>query len=197
MQIWILAHDFSGHYNRLALISVDIISGVYCTYTRHGLLFLPLSFNPQCLLLFHVPGQKPHKIILGQAVIPSLVVDLDPSIGSHQGQVQGHVPIPIIVIIIIISIAFGSGLLMMIIRWCQSLVIILDRCSGSGFPQVLRHWTEKRPPAGIFIIGVVMLVQGDYYKVSLSKLNLLQDFKVKPISMHISLKGILLAIRYT
>ena len=28
--IWILEHDFSGHYNRLALISVDIISGVYC-----------------------------------------------------------------------------------------------------------------------------------------------------------------------
>ena len=26
----ILGHDFSGHYNRLALISVDIISGVYC-----------------------------------------------------------------------------------------------------------------------------------------------------------------------
>ena len=25
-----LGHDFSGHYNRLALISVDIISGVYC-----------------------------------------------------------------------------------------------------------------------------------------------------------------------
>ena len=29
--MWILGHDFSGHYNRLALISVDIISGVYCT----------------------------------------------------------------------------------------------------------------------------------------------------------------------
>ena len=28
--MWILGHDFSGHYNRLALISVDIISGVYC-----------------------------------------------------------------------------------------------------------------------------------------------------------------------
>ena len=28
--MWILEHDFSGHYNRLALISVDIISGVYC-----------------------------------------------------------------------------------------------------------------------------------------------------------------------
>ena len=29
--MWILWHDFSGHYNRLALISVDIISGVYFT----------------------------------------------------------------------------------------------------------------------------------------------------------------------
>ena len=28
--MWILGHDFSGHYNRLDLISVDIISGVYC-----------------------------------------------------------------------------------------------------------------------------------------------------------------------
>ena len=28
--MWILGHDFSGHYNRLVLISVDIISGVYC-----------------------------------------------------------------------------------------------------------------------------------------------------------------------
>ena len=37
-------------------------------------------------------------------------------------------------------------------------------------------------------------VQGDYYRVSLSKLNLLQDFKVKPISIHTSLKVILLAI---
>ena len=27
--ILVLGHDFSGHYNRLALISVDIISGVY------------------------------------------------------------------------------------------------------------------------------------------------------------------------
>ena len=27
--MWILGHDFSGHYNRLALISMDIISGVY------------------------------------------------------------------------------------------------------------------------------------------------------------------------
>ena len=27
--MWILGHDFSGHYNRLALISVDIINGVY------------------------------------------------------------------------------------------------------------------------------------------------------------------------
>ena len=26
----ILGHDFSGHYNLLALTSVDIISGVYC-----------------------------------------------------------------------------------------------------------------------------------------------------------------------
>ena len=29
--MWILGHDFSGCYNRLALISVDIISGVYYT----------------------------------------------------------------------------------------------------------------------------------------------------------------------
>ena len=29
--MWILGHDFSGHYNRLALLSVDIISGVYCS----------------------------------------------------------------------------------------------------------------------------------------------------------------------
>ena len=28
--MWILGHDFSGHYNRLALTCVDIISGVYC-----------------------------------------------------------------------------------------------------------------------------------------------------------------------
>ena len=28
--VGILGHDFSGHNNRLALISVDIISGVYC-----------------------------------------------------------------------------------------------------------------------------------------------------------------------
>ena len=28
--MWILGHDFSGHYNRLDLISVDIVSGVYC-----------------------------------------------------------------------------------------------------------------------------------------------------------------------
>ena len=33
--MWILGHDFSGHYNRLALISVDIISGVYCTLNGH------------------------------------------------------------------------------------------------------------------------------------------------------------------
>ena len=39
-------------------------------------------------------------------------------------------------------------------------------------------------------------IQGDYYRVSLSRLNLLQDFKVKPILMHTSLKGILLAIFY-
>ena len=35
--MWILEHDFSGHYNRMALIhvSVDIISGVY--YIRNNL----------------------------------------------------------------------------------------------------------------------------------------------------------------
>ena len=29
--MWNLRHDFSGHYNRLALISVDIISGFFCS----------------------------------------------------------------------------------------------------------------------------------------------------------------------
>ena len=29
--MWVSGHDFSGHYNRLGLISVDIISGVYCS----------------------------------------------------------------------------------------------------------------------------------------------------------------------
>ena len=29
--MWILGYDFSGHYNQLALKSVDIISRVYCT----------------------------------------------------------------------------------------------------------------------------------------------------------------------
>ena len=29
--MWILGHDYSGHYNRLTLISVDIIGGVYCS----------------------------------------------------------------------------------------------------------------------------------------------------------------------
>ena len=29
--MWILGYDFTGYNNRLALISVDIISGVYCT----------------------------------------------------------------------------------------------------------------------------------------------------------------------
>ena len=28
--MWILGQDVCGHNNRLALISVDIISGVYC-----------------------------------------------------------------------------------------------------------------------------------------------------------------------
>ena len=37
-------------------------------------------------------------------------------------------------------------------------------------------------------------LQGDYYRVSLSKLNLHQDVKVKPILMHTSLNSILLAI---
>ena len=32
----LFGHDFSGHYNRLALISMDILSGVYCiTATCH------------------------------------------------------------------------------------------------------------------------------------------------------------------
>ena len=35
--MWILGHDFSGHYNRLALISVAIISGVYCILARRAM----------------------------------------------------------------------------------------------------------------------------------------------------------------
>ena len=34
--MWILGHDFSAHYNWLALISVDIISGVYCIVAGFG-----------------------------------------------------------------------------------------------------------------------------------------------------------------
>ena len=34
----ILKNDFSGHYNRLALISLDFISGVYCKYSIEILL---------------------------------------------------------------------------------------------------------------------------------------------------------------
>ena len=30
--MWILGHDFIGHYNRLAIITMDIISGVYCIW---------------------------------------------------------------------------------------------------------------------------------------------------------------------
>ena len=37
----ILEHDFSNHYNRLALISVDIISGVYCTAMLHISCYAP------------------------------------------------------------------------------------------------------------------------------------------------------------
>ena len=33
----ILGHDFSSHYNRLTLISVDIISGVYCRIKEQSL----------------------------------------------------------------------------------------------------------------------------------------------------------------
>ena len=40
--VWILGHDFSGHYKRLVLISVDIISGVYCNVINH---FIELSTN--------------------------------------------------------------------------------------------------------------------------------------------------------
>ena len=35
--MWILGHDFSGHYKRQALISVDIISGVYCSILKSQL----------------------------------------------------------------------------------------------------------------------------------------------------------------
>ena len=43
--MWILRHDFCGHYNRLALISVDIISGVYCTtyFVQTCIIILPPS----------------------------------------------------------------------------------------------------------------------------------------------------------
>ena len=41
---------------------------------------------------------------------------------------------------------------------------------------------------------MLRVIQGDYYRVTLSKLNLLQDFKVKHILMHTSLNGILMAI---
>ena len=41
---WILGHDFSGHYNRLALISVDIISGVYCRTFKSRLHCMLLPF---------------------------------------------------------------------------------------------------------------------------------------------------------
>ena len=44
--MWILGHDFSGHYNRLALISVDIISGVYCTFVSIKY-WNPLNFAAQ------------------------------------------------------------------------------------------------------------------------------------------------------
>ena len=38
--MWILGHDFNGYYNRLALISVDIISGVCCiTFDQHEINF--------------------------------------------------------------------------------------------------------------------------------------------------------------
>ena len=45
--MWILGHDLSGHYDRLALISVDIISGVYCTYKRS-----PLRIRPSCMTFY-------------------------------------------------------------------------------------------------------------------------------------------------
>ena len=56
----------------------------------------------------------------------------------------------------------------------------------------IKTWTGKEDC--LYLNVYVPDVQGDYYRVSLSKLNLLQDFKVKPISIHTSLKGILLAI---
>ena len=60
---------------------------------------------------------------------------------------------------------------------------------GDGH-QIHRINPLAQEPAG------TVLVQGDYYRVSLSKLNLLQHFKVKSILMRTSLKGILLAIFY-
>ena len=38
--MWILGHDLRGHYNRLALVSVDIISGAFCSIIRY------LKFSP-------------------------------------------------------------------------------------------------------------------------------------------------------
>ena len=48
--MWILGHDFSGHYNRLALISVDIINGVYCSshYNRLALISVALISVVYC-----------------------------------------------------------------------------------------------------------------------------------------------------
>ena len=46
------------------------------------------------------------------------------------------------------------------------------------------------------MVLVLLYVQGDWFKVSFSKLNLIQDLKVKPIEMHTSLKGMFWTILY-
>ena len=53
--MWILGHHFSGHYKRLALISVDIISGVYCTLKTKAALIASLKWVEGNLL----PAKEP------------------------------------------------------------------------------------------------------------------------------------------
>ena len=58
--MWILGHDFSGHYNQLALISVDIISGVLIF---HGAQLTP-NFFLVCGQRYTPP--KNNRILNGQ-----------------------------------------------------------------------------------------------------------------------------------
>ena len=66
----ILGHDFSGHYNPLALISVDIINRVYSIKrleflcrSGHNKQLLPLSVVLRVLSV--VPLSSIHKLLLG------------------------------------------------------------------------------------------------------------------------------------